>query len=1022
MKSNSAILSKRIESLFEQNGYQQLNPPLSKSLNGQTIAIFADMSGFTNLTQSYAAEGDNGTLKLAHHINNYMDLIISIILKHNGDIIRMVGDCLICVFNHNINDNNNNNNSNNNNMKSTMSELRCAMECCHVIQTTCGEYTCENKSKVKIKCGVGIGSCDIWAVGTKDDWQYLVKGDAVEQCYQCERESLAGGIVISSQCYKLIEENKKEYFDDEFKFTFEATKNSEYNTYQMIRGPKGKKIKLGKATIIKDKKLQLNKKKAKEELEKRIKELEINLKDLSILFISMSNIDVVTNLSLHEIDQRLKAMQNVVEKYNGKTVKMVLDDFGMALIVLFGLNSNKNENYDESKDNSNSNSNSNHTEDAVMAALALTDIDRELHIGVGTGMVYYGRLGGEERYEYGPLGDRMNLVARVMSLAKKHGNKGSIYCDDSVYERCGNLQQKSALESLGETWVKGKQEPVHLYGFNGDVLQESIEENCDKLRKDIKIANGLLNYCNKYGISDKLNTVINDMVKNKEVINDSLLLFSHLVDKEKIMDSIESITNKVLLKSGSSSDEKNEMYRIWYEECILESNIFAMPGGKKSKIKTKSKTKNDEGLCFNRIMNQLLNKELEKHKKFVKTEMKKLVKQDEKSWQQLVNIKNENFALNNAIQQNTCKIMVSSNSNTIDSKSEQVVDCMSVDKGGIDVKYKKYELLQDLDTGFNSGQSYDSNCIGTQLIIMANKINLQFQNDCKNIFKNEIGIKLGINCHFKDAPIKTLARTQMKGSTDYAYAAWPNTTHVIDLVRCSVHLQTLKELCMVFNQFCEIVEQRHQQQVMIQMEQEQEQKLTQKQKQKLQISGKEEEETKVDVVNTGNVGGGAMRGNNDWCVLKILRIKNGFFGKDDKNGGGEEVDGYCDLKCNVLVESKGVRLIGEIQFLLDVMLKLKTMGHKVYKFTRKEEYYNGTFNTLTYNQPFIKNIDNKLRKIITQQDFNKLKKLLLFLTNDQDRNYVKNNKQKLIDQMKLNKSRPWNKGIRLLSNVHFEIL
>ena len=42
----------------------------------------------------------------------------------------------------------------------------------------------------------------------------------------------------------------------------------------------------------------------------------------------------------------------------------------------------------------------------------------------------------------------------------------------------------------------------------------------------------------------------------------------------------------------------------------------------------------------------------------------------------------------------------------------------------------------------------------------------------------------------------------------------------------------------------------------------------------------------------------------------------------------------CDIKLNVLIEYKNIRLIGEIQFLLNWMLNAKKLGHSLYGYVR----------------------------------------------------------------------------------------
>ena len=63
------------------------------------------------------------------------------------------------------------------------------------------------------------------------------------------------------------------------------------------------------------------------------------------------------------------------------------------------------------------------------------------------------------------------------------------------------------------------------------------------------------------------------------------------------------------------------------------------------------------------------------------------------------------------------------------------------------------------------------------------------------------GLNIVGKCEYKSAPIKTLSRLTLKAATDYNHRQWPHCVHVIDLVRCSVTLQTPKDLINTFSAF-----------------------------------------------------------------------------------------------------------------------------------------------------------------------------------------------------------------------------
>lgn len=51
--------------------------------------MFADISGFTPLTERFASEGSEGVEKLTAVLNDYFDKFIKIIYEYGGDIVKV---------------------------------------------------------------------------------------------------------------------------------------------------------------------------------------------------------------------------------------------------------------------------------------------------------------------------------------------------------------------------------------------------------------------------------------------------------------------------------------------------------------------------------------------------------------------------------------------------------------------------------------------------------------------------------------------------------------------------------------------------------------------------------------------------------------------------------------------------------------------------------------------------------------------------------------------------------------------
>lgn len=60
--------------------------------------MFADISGFTNLSEMCAKNGTQGNEDLAFCINRYMEGMVKYLNQYGGDIIKFVGDAMIVMW------------------------------------------------------------------------------------------------------------------------------------------------------------------------------------------------------------------------------------------------------------------------------------------------------------------------------------------------------------------------------------------------------------------------------------------------------------------------------------------------------------------------------------------------------------------------------------------------------------------------------------------------------------------------------------------------------------------------------------------------------------------------------------------------------------------------------------------------------------------------------------------------------------------------------------------------------------
>lgn len=136
-----------------------------------------------------------------------------------------------------------------------------------------------------------------------------------------------------------------------------------------------------------------------------------------------------------------------------------------------------------------------HNSDAAVAAAigmqrALREHNREragrdafetlMGVGINTGAVMLGTIGGEERLDSGVVGDPVNVAARIESLTRTYG--AEILISGNVYERLFD-PSRYQLRELDRVQLRGKSEVITIYevldGLDAEVLEKKLATLAD---------------------------------------------------------------------------------------------------------------------------------------------------------------------------------------------------------------------------------------------------------------------------------------------------------------------------------------------------------------------------------------------------------------------------------------------------------------------------------------------------------------------------------------------------------------
>jgi class 3 adenylate cyclase len=169
--------------------------------------------------------------------------------------------------------------------------------------------------------------------------------------------------------------------------------------------------------------------------------------EVSVLFLDIRDFTAFAERTpAREVVQRLNAFYEgvvpVLVEHGGHANKFI----GDGLLGVFGAPDRRED----------------HADRAVAAALAIADLDHKglrIGIGINSGRVLAGTIGGGGRLEFTVIGDAVNTAARVEEMTRRTGDE--ILVTEATRGRLRSEQ--CGFEPRGTVELKGKTEPVALY-------------------------------------------------------------------------------------------------------------------------------------------------------------------------------------------------------------------------------------------------------------------------------------------------------------------------------------------------------------------------------------------------------------------------------------------------------------------------------------------------------------------------------------------------------------------------------
>eukprot|EP01117_Protostelium_nocturnum_P014485 TRINITY_DN5511_c0_g2_i2.p1 TRINITY_DN5511_c0_g2~~TRINITY_DN5511_c0_g2_i2.p1 ORF type:complete len:1733 (+),score=655.57 TRINITY_DN5511_c0_g2_i2:165-5363(+) len=390
--------------------------------------MFADISGFTALTERLAGEGLEGVEKLTTVLNQYFGKLIGIINKYGGDIIKFAGDAVLVIWP-------------TTSRPGLSGMILLACQCAKALLEDLDSYTVNSVGSI-LRLHIGIGAGEVSGIhigGISNRIEFFISGQVLEQVSNCEKQAGPGEVYVSLIAWMMVEPGRlqgiqrgKGGFGNYRLDSIEAP--AELPQEEGLRLFKDMEASL--KAYIPDSVLR--------HIDSGTKSWLAELRRVSVIFLNLTV--PFKDIHLAELQTSFTEMQKIIAKYEGTIRQFMIDDKGSVLIVGFGPPPLS------------------HQDDAIRAVKTALEIFEKLRklntpcaIGVTTGRAFCGDIGTAARREYAMVGDIVNMAARLMVAAKT-----GILTDSDTFEAC-KAADELKFERLPEIRVKGKTNPIAVF-------------------------------------------------------------------------------------------------------------------------------------------------------------------------------------------------------------------------------------------------------------------------------------------------------------------------------------------------------------------------------------------------------------------------------------------------------------------------------------------------------------------------------------------------------------------------------
>ncbi len=411
----------------------------------QGAALFADISGFTPLTETLVRDlgPQRGAEELTRILNLVYDAVIDEVHRFGGSVIAFAGDAITCWFDGDAS------------LRATTAAIamQAAMRPFAAVTTPAGAT-----ASLTMKAAVASGPVRRFLVGDPA-LRVLdaVAGETLARLAAAEHLAASGEVLVDAATLDAL---GAAAYPGEHRH--DDARGETYTVIHTVAPPASPApwTPIAPDALAEHELRPWLLAPVYERLRAGLGEFLAELRPTVALFLRFGGIDYDRDEQAGvRLDRYVRWVQAVTARYDGTLIDLNIGDKGSYLYINFGAPL----------------AHENNAQRAAATALALRTPPEQLafigdvQIGISQGRMRAGAYGGASHRTYGVLGDEVNMAARLMMAA----HPGQILVSQSAQQQ---ITGHFLLAELPPIRVKGKRDPVTIYALTGTRRGEPLQQ------------------------------------------------------------------------------------------------------------------------------------------------------------------------------------------------------------------------------------------------------------------------------------------------------------------------------------------------------------------------------------------------------------------------------------------------------------------------------------------------------------------------------------------------------------------